>query len=142
MRKEASPEKVVQEIRRKTRRRCSAEEKIRIVPEGTRAPPDLLATISVMTPRRRPRTPMTAEVCSLRRRRNARIPPSPSLVAAERVDKTGGDGVLVIPDHAALHEEVLVRPVAAVFRPEEQSLAVHDLKGQRELLQRLRITCE
>ena len=36
MRKEASPEKVVQEIRRKTRRRFSAEEKIRIVLEGLR----------------------------------------------------------------------------------------------------------
>ena len=34
MGKEASPGKVVQEIRRKTRRRCSAEEKIRIVLEG------------------------------------------------------------------------------------------------------------
>ena len=34
MRKEASPEKVVQEIRRKTRRRFSAEEKIRIVLEA------------------------------------------------------------------------------------------------------------
>ena len=34
MRKEASPEQVVQEIRRKTRRRFSAEEKIRIVLEG------------------------------------------------------------------------------------------------------------
>ena len=34
MGKEASPEKVVQEIRRKTRRRFSAEEKIRIVLEG------------------------------------------------------------------------------------------------------------
>ena len=36
MGKEASPAKVVQEIRRKTRRRCSAEEKIRIVLEGLR----------------------------------------------------------------------------------------------------------
>ena len=36
MRKEASPEKVVQEIRRKTRRQFSAEEKIRIVLEGLR----------------------------------------------------------------------------------------------------------
>ena len=39
MRKEAngeSPEKVVREIRRKTRRRFSAEEKIRIVLEGLR----------------------------------------------------------------------------------------------------------
>ncbi len=36
MGKEASPEKVVQEIRRKTRRRFSAEEKIRIVLEGLR----------------------------------------------------------------------------------------------------------
>ncbi len=36
MRKEASPEKVVQEIRRKTCRRFSAEEKIRIVLEGLR----------------------------------------------------------------------------------------------------------
>ena len=36
MRKEASPEQVVQEIRRKTRRRFSAEEKIRIVLEGLR----------------------------------------------------------------------------------------------------------
>src|SRR5215813_1880558 len=39
MRKEgsnATPEKVVQEIRRKTRRRFSAEEKIRIVLEGLR----------------------------------------------------------------------------------------------------------
>jgi transposase len=36
MRKEETPEKVVQEIRRKTRRRFSAEEKIRIVLEGLR----------------------------------------------------------------------------------------------------------
>ena len=36
MGKEASPERVVQEIRRKTRRRFSAEEKIRIVLEGLR----------------------------------------------------------------------------------------------------------
>lgn len=36
MRKEGSPEKVVQEIRRETRRRFSAEEKIRIVLEGLR----------------------------------------------------------------------------------------------------------
>ena len=36
MGKEASPAKIVQEIRRKTRRRCSAEEKIRIVLEGLR----------------------------------------------------------------------------------------------------------
>ena len=36
MGKEASPGRVVQEIRRKTRRRCSAEEKIRIVLEGLR----------------------------------------------------------------------------------------------------------
>jgi transposase len=36
MGKKASPEKVVQEIRRKTRRRFSAEEKIRIVLEGLR----------------------------------------------------------------------------------------------------------
>jgi transposase len=36
MGKEASPDKVVQEIRRKTRRRFSAEEKIRIVLEGLR----------------------------------------------------------------------------------------------------------
>ena len=36
MGKEASPEKVVEEIRRKTRRRFSAEEKIRIVLEGLR----------------------------------------------------------------------------------------------------------
>jgi transposase len=36
MHKEASPEKVVQEIRRKTRRQFSAEEKIRIVLEGLR----------------------------------------------------------------------------------------------------------
>ena len=36
MGKEASPERVVQEIRRKTRRRISAEEKIRIVLEGLR----------------------------------------------------------------------------------------------------------
>ena len=36
MRKDASPEKVVQEIRRRTRRRFSAEEKIRIVREGLR----------------------------------------------------------------------------------------------------------
>jgi len=36
MRKEASPEKVVQEIGRKTRRRLSAKEKIRIVLEGWR----------------------------------------------------------------------------------------------------------
>ncbi|MSO30220.1 MAG: IS3 family transposase, partial [Acidobacteria bacterium] len=36
MRKEVTPEKVVQEIRRKTRRQCSAEEKIRIVLEGLR----------------------------------------------------------------------------------------------------------
>jgi transposase len=36
MGKEATPEKVVQAIRRKTRRRFSAEEKIRIVLEGLR----------------------------------------------------------------------------------------------------------
>ena len=36
MRKDGSPEKVVQEIRRKTRRQFSAEEKIRIVREGLR----------------------------------------------------------------------------------------------------------
>jgi transposase len=36
MGKEASPERVVQEIRRKTRRRFSAEEEIRIVLEGLR----------------------------------------------------------------------------------------------------------
>ena len=36
MGKEVSAEKVVQEIRRKTRRRFSAEEKIRIVLEGLR----------------------------------------------------------------------------------------------------------
>ena len=36
MRKEGPPEKVVQDIRRKTRRRFSAEEKIRIVLEGLR----------------------------------------------------------------------------------------------------------
>ena len=36
MRKEVTSEKVVQEIRRKTRRQCSAEEKIRIVLEGLR----------------------------------------------------------------------------------------------------------
>jgi hypothetical protein len=36
MAKEGAPEKVVQEIRRKTRRRFSAEEKIRIVLEGLR----------------------------------------------------------------------------------------------------------
>ena len=36
MRKEVTPAKVVQEIRRKTRRQCSAEEKIRIVMEGLR----------------------------------------------------------------------------------------------------------
>ena len=36
MGKEASPEKVVQEIRWKTRRRFSAEERIRIVLEGLR----------------------------------------------------------------------------------------------------------
>jgi len=36
MAKDGSPEKVVQEIRRKTRRRFSAEEKIRIVLEGLR----------------------------------------------------------------------------------------------------------
>ena len=36
MGKEASPERVVQDIRRKTRRRFSAEEKIRIVLEGLR----------------------------------------------------------------------------------------------------------
>jgi transposase len=36
MRKEVTPEKVVQEIRRKTRRQFSAEEKIRIVLEGLR----------------------------------------------------------------------------------------------------------
>ena len=34
MAKESTPEKVVQDIRRKTRRRFSAEEKIRIVLEG------------------------------------------------------------------------------------------------------------
>ena len=37
MRKEGSPEKVVQDIRRRTRRRFSAEEKIRIVLEGLRS---------------------------------------------------------------------------------------------------------
>ena len=36
MRKEVTPEKVVQEIRRKTRRQFFAEEKIRIVLEGLR----------------------------------------------------------------------------------------------------------
>ena len=36
MEKKASAEKAVQEIRRKTRRRFSAEEKIRIVIEGLR----------------------------------------------------------------------------------------------------------
>ena len=36
MRKEVTPEKVVQEIRRKTRRQFYAEEKIRIVLEGLR----------------------------------------------------------------------------------------------------------
>ena len=36
MAKEASAEKAVREIRRKTRRRFSAEEKIRIVLEGIR----------------------------------------------------------------------------------------------------------
>ena len=36
MAKDSTPEKVVQEIRRKTRRRFSAEEKIRIVLEGLR----------------------------------------------------------------------------------------------------------
>jgi len=36
MGKEAAAEKVVQEIRRKTRRRFSAEEKVRIVLEGLR----------------------------------------------------------------------------------------------------------
>lgn len=36
MRKEDSPKKVVQDIRRKTRRRFSAEEKTRIVLEGLR----------------------------------------------------------------------------------------------------------
>jgi transposase len=36
MRKEGTPEKVVQDIRRKTRRRFSAEEKIRIVLDGLR----------------------------------------------------------------------------------------------------------
>ena len=36
MGREASPEKVVQEIRRKTRRRFSTEAKIRIVLEGLR----------------------------------------------------------------------------------------------------------
>ena len=36
MEKKASAEKVVREIRRKTRRRFSAEEKIRIVIEGLR----------------------------------------------------------------------------------------------------------
>src|SRR5215831_19940001 len=47
MRKEGSnttPEKVVQEIRRKTRRRFSAEEKIRIVLEGLRGE-DSIATL-------------------------------------------------------------------------------------------------
>ena len=36
MAKDSTPEKVVQDIRRKTRRRFSAEEKIRIVLEGLR----------------------------------------------------------------------------------------------------------
>ena len=36
MGKEASPEKVIQDIRRRTRRRFSAEEKIRLVLEGLR----------------------------------------------------------------------------------------------------------
>ena len=42
MAKAGSTEKVVREIRRHTRRRCSAEEKIRIVLEGLRGvwPPD------------------------------------------------------------------------------------------------------
>ena len=44
MGKEASPERVVQEIRRKTRRRFSAEEKIRIVLEGLRGE-ESLATL-------------------------------------------------------------------------------------------------
>jgi len=35
--KDSTPEKVVQDIRRKTRRRFSAKEKIRIVLEGLRA---------------------------------------------------------------------------------------------------------
>ena len=44
MGKEASPERVVQEIRRKTRRRFSAEEKIRVVLEGLRGE-ESLATL-------------------------------------------------------------------------------------------------
>lgn len=43
MGKEDSPEKVVQEIRRKTRRRFSAEEKIRIVFEGLRGEESIAA---------------------------------------------------------------------------------------------------
>ena len=43
MGKEASPARVVQEIRRHTRRRCSAEEKIRIVLEGLRGEESIAA---------------------------------------------------------------------------------------------------
>ncbi len=49
MGKEASPERVVQEIRRKTRRRFSAEEKIRIVLEGLRGE-ESIATLYVVRP--------------------------------------------------------------------------------------------
>jgi transposase len=42
MEKKASAEKTVREIRRKTRRRFSAEEKIRIVIEGLRGAQTLL----------------------------------------------------------------------------------------------------
>ena len=53
MRKEASkdstPEKVVQEIRRKTRRRVSTEEKIRIVVEGLRGE-ESIATLILHSP--------------------------------------------------------------------------------------------
>ena len=43
MTKAKSAEKVVQDIRRKTRRQCSAEEKIRIVLEGLRGEESIAA---------------------------------------------------------------------------------------------------
>ena len=45
-----SPEKVVQEIRRKTRRQFSAEEKIRIVLEGLRGEESIAAAVSPRRP--------------------------------------------------------------------------------------------
>ena len=52
MGKEASPERVVQEIRRKTRRRFSAEEKIRIVLEGLRGEESIATSCFATMPNR------------------------------------------------------------------------------------------